>query len=360
MATKKPHADSNLFPHATRPAKSIVGEHQAEQPLKSTSAGSAPSSNALIATLGLDHCKGGLGIPDDDGSCDRFQKYQKPLAEWPSIWDTLSAREKYLSIYQRYADNTAQSAPNKEEMDTEPTVSNAEKVNPKEWVHSFKEAKQVLADELKARRERCSQPGTEEYDLLQEKNIEIDEDRAYRRANKIRGQKQKITVQRLFPEMKLEKEDEKGGLDFVFIAFEIYRKRLFPYTRAIQANNPDREVVITEDNDGSHLKARKLLAPEVRELERSGIRFANHPPNSPDMHPVEVLHREQNKKIQSYRFSVKTATKAAKAEADRVMGDSWVGAEFDDSVGRYAVVEFYKELADRCRASNGNNTFKDE
>ncbi|KAK5132952.1 hypothetical protein LTR08_008315 [Meristemomyces frigidus] len=57
----------------------------------------------------FDHYKGGLGIPDDDAAWDRFRKYQKALAERPSIGDTLSEREKYLSIYQRYADNTAQS-----------------------------------------------------------------------------------------------------------------------------------------------------------------------------------------------------------------------------------------------------------
>lgn len=34
MATKQDHPDSNLFPHATGPAKSIVDAHQAEQPLK--------------------------------------------------------------------------------------------------------------------------------------------------------------------------------------------------------------------------------------------------------------------------------------------------------------------------------------
>ncbi|TKA68408.1 hypothetical protein B0A55_08737, partial [Friedmanniomyces simplex] len=34
MATKQDHPDSNLFPHATGPAKAIVDAHQAEQPLK--------------------------------------------------------------------------------------------------------------------------------------------------------------------------------------------------------------------------------------------------------------------------------------------------------------------------------------
>ncbi|KAK5126434.1 hypothetical protein LTR85_010670 [Meristemomyces frigidus] len=57
----------------------------------------------------FDHYKGGLGLPKDDTAWDRFRKYQKALDERPSIKNTLSEKEHYLPIYQRYADNTAQS-----------------------------------------------------------------------------------------------------------------------------------------------------------------------------------------------------------------------------------------------------------
>ncbi|KAK4549040.1 hypothetical protein LTR36_007496 [Oleoguttula mirabilis] len=57
----------------------------------------------------FDHYKGGLGIPKDDAAWDRFRTYQKALEERPSIKNTLSEKEHYLPIYQRYADNTAQS-----------------------------------------------------------------------------------------------------------------------------------------------------------------------------------------------------------------------------------------------------------
>jgi hypothetical protein len=42
----------------------------------------------------------------------------------------------------------------------------------------------------------------------------------------------------------------------------VYRKHLFPYVRALAKNNPTRQVVILEDDDGFLRKARRLLAPE--------------------------------------------------------------------------------------------------
>lgn len=61
----------------------------------------------------FDHYKEGLGIPEegdsDDAVWSRLHKWIDALKERPSIKETMSDRERYLSIYQRYADNTAQS-----------------------------------------------------------------------------------------------------------------------------------------------------------------------------------------------------------------------------------------------------------
>jgi len=59
----------------------------------------------------FDHFKGGLGIPegDSDAVWARFRKWQKALEQRPSIKNTTSETEHYLPIYQRYADDTAQS-----------------------------------------------------------------------------------------------------------------------------------------------------------------------------------------------------------------------------------------------------------
>lgn len=63
----------------------------------------------------FDHFKGGLGIPeegkggDDEKVWKRLRVWIKALEERPSIKNTLSEREHYLPIYQRYADDKAQS-----------------------------------------------------------------------------------------------------------------------------------------------------------------------------------------------------------------------------------------------------------
>jgi glutathione S-transferase len=63
----------------------------------------------------FDHFKGGVGIPaEGDGGGDdkvwgRLRKWKAAVEQRPSIRDTTSEREKYLSIYQKYADDTAQS-----------------------------------------------------------------------------------------------------------------------------------------------------------------------------------------------------------------------------------------------------------
>lgn len=60
----------------------------------------------------FDHYKQGLGMPEggEDGEVwARLRKWQKALEERPSIRNTLSEKEHYLPIYQRYADDKAQS-----------------------------------------------------------------------------------------------------------------------------------------------------------------------------------------------------------------------------------------------------------
>jgi glutathione S-transferase len=63
----------------------------------------------------FDHFKGGIGIPaeseggDDEAVWGRLRKWKAAVEQRPSIRNTTSEREKYLSIYQKYADDTAQS-----------------------------------------------------------------------------------------------------------------------------------------------------------------------------------------------------------------------------------------------------------
>jgi glutathione S-transferase len=63
----------------------------------------------------FDAYKGGLGIPEegqggeDEEIWTRWRRWAKAMSERPSLRDTMSEHEHYLPIYQRYADDTAQS-----------------------------------------------------------------------------------------------------------------------------------------------------------------------------------------------------------------------------------------------------------
>lgn len=63
----------------------------------------------------FDHFKGGLGAPaqgqggEDEETWARWRLWESTISTRPSLVDTLSDREHYLPIYQRYAENKAQS-----------------------------------------------------------------------------------------------------------------------------------------------------------------------------------------------------------------------------------------------------------
>ena len=56
-------------------------------------------------------------------------------------------------------------------------------------------------------------------------------------------------------------DHKKGGLDFVFYAFEVYEKQLFPYCEQVRGLDQAKEIFIGEDKVGVYHKARKILAP---------------------------------------------------------------------------------------------------
>ena len=56
----------------------------------------------------FDHFKGGLKIPQE-GVWERWDKWLNAIEKRESVVSTTSLREHYLPIYQRYADDVAQS-----------------------------------------------------------------------------------------------------------------------------------------------------------------------------------------------------------------------------------------------------------
>ncbi|KAK4698011.1 hypothetical protein P7C71_g145, partial [Lecanoromycetidae sp. Uapishka_2] len=150
-----PPPDADLYPEATGLAKSVVAKHSEPQPLKLFAGWFCPFDQGTIETvrseflgtlkeftnamdehgpffLGkepslvdfvlapwavrlwvFDHYKGGLTTEGhgeaDENTWSRWRKWLSAIEERPSIQNTTSHKEHYLPIYQRYADNTAQS-----------------------------------------------------------------------------------------------------------------------------------------------------------------------------------------------------------------------------------------------------------
>ena len=143
----------------------------------------------------------------------------------------------------------------------------------------------------------------------------------------------------------------------MWYAFEVYQKLLFPYYEAIAANNDGRDVLIIEDNDPSHLKARKLQAAEIH---ARGIQFAPHPPNSPDFNLIETIQKYHQKDLETYSANITTAAKYKIVEAEAKLKEAWQGQEMDTVWQNRASNKALKIIANRCRIDKGGNHFRDD
>jgi hypothetical protein len=92
-------------------------------------------------------------------------------------------------------------------------------------------------------------------------------------------------------------------------------------------------MVILEDNEGSHHKPRRLLAPEILELkEQSAVIFGSHPPNTPGLALIETLHSYERRALRDFKYSVDNAKQSTKDEADRRMEEWWQGGTNNDLI----------------------------
>ena len=218
---------------------------------------------------------------------------------------------------------------------------------------------QLLRDIVDEQRSKASTPGTPEYEYLEAEQAKVDAHNAEQRRKKLRGRKHKLTAARLFPYDKLVRDNKKGGIDFAWYAFEVYEKRLFPYYKEIQALNPHKQVYITEDNVALHHKARRLLASRIK---ADNIKFLDHPANSPDLHPIEHLHKTQKRLMKDFRIKLRGASKDMQKLAENEMERVWVcNSEFDADCKRKASITYYKALAQASKEANPpySNRFKD-
>jgi glutathione S-transferase len=62
-----------------------------------------------VRTWVFDHFKGGLKLPGGEKWVSRWSKWLSAVEKRKSVVSTMSEKDKYLPIYQRYADDTAMS-----------------------------------------------------------------------------------------------------------------------------------------------------------------------------------------------------------------------------------------------------------
>ena len=200
--------------------------------------------------------------------------------------------------------------------------------------------------------------GTPEHQYLTWMNNQVKIRRLWMRANADdSGRPKNWTPERLFPYQHHDPKEGTKKLNFVWHAFEVYRKLPFPYYREICRRNPGRRVVIQEDNHGPHLKARQLLQPEIQQ---QGIAFVNHPGNSPDLAPIEGLQGEHERKLASFIHEVRDAKAPTVQKEKDLLKQTWQSNDFNEIVKAKVCRAAYKELAKRCEMVGGSNHFKDD
>jgi hypothetical protein len=217
----------------------------------------------------------------------------------------------------------------------------------------------LLQAKVNYNRAEASKPRTTQYKLLHDINDDIKAYNASLPPKQRTGRKQVMTIKRLFKYDKLTRDHKKGGLDFVWYAFRVYEEQLFPYYRTLQGLNPGKDVFIIEDNVGVHHKARRLLTDQIYEF---NIKFLDTPANSPDLHPIESLHKDQKREIADFRFKVISTTAAVQARAENEMIRIWQRSPiFDAEVQKKFAISYFKGLAQRSKDSEPayGNRYKD-
>jgi hypothetical protein len=95
-------------------------------------------------------------------------------------------------------------------------------------------------------------------------------------------------------------------------------------------------------------------------INRLNIEFAGHPAFSPDLNPIETLHREQDKLIFKYRINTFSAAQVVKEQCDEKLKEVWQGKQFDQFVIKYCSYNAFKDLLNKVKGAKGHNYFKDQ
>lgn len=221
----------------------------------------------------------------------------------------------------------------------------------------------VLDGLVLEKRQKAAEEGSPEWRLLQLKNSKIAAHNSTLPRGSRKGRKVPLTPEQLFPMEKIERNSKKnkGGIDSIFYAFEVYQKLLFPYYREVKRLNSSSQVYIVEDNVSLHHRARRLMAPEIQAGTEDEIHFLETPAFSPDLAPIEQLHHDQKRLLLDYRLSITSASRATKAEAGEEAKQVWQSSEFDAIVARKLSIHYFQGLATRSKHADPpySNRYRD-
>ena len=195
---------------------------------------------------------------------------------------------------------------------------------------------------------------TQEYSELQEINarIAINNAAVKARSEDIKGKELRKAKK---PEQvfKYEALERGQGRDIDWFLYRKYilRPLLYPYYQAIVKANPNRQVFLVEDNAGPHQKAQRVTEEERRNL---GIKVAPHPPNSPDLHPIETVFDYTKDSLEEYNLGENGAGEAAQERAKAIISKEW--NEYQGAAVT-AIAKGFKDKLWKCIQAKGSNRF---
>ena len=188
-------------------------------------------------------------------------------------------------------------------------------------------ANQSSRERIKNKQLQATIPGTAEERALREINSNIQrENEAAIARNREAGKKgaslRKGTRYPLKPQQFFKQEEflykEGKGMSGLWYAENILKKYVFPYYNSVREHNPGSRIYLVQDNVHLHHLGMRYCAPEI---EAQRIDLAPHPPNSPDLHQIELCFGELERRLDGLK--VQSSSKGAKEIATKYIQQIW-------------------------------------
>lgn len=210
--------------------------------------------------------------------------------------------------------------------------------------------------------ERARLPGTREFEALKELNQNTLNDnkkaRAKNRSKGLTGSAINKGTKRLKkPEQLYKAKDfiykDSKGMSGLWYAEHVLKAAIFPYYKAIRERNQGNHVYLVQDNVHLHKLGLRYCKPEI---DADKIQFAPHPPNSPDLHPIERCFGKLGDYLAEY--SVQNNSEQARRDAERYVQKVW---QEDEQMRQFMADQLHPTkfvaLAESCIRADGWNNF---